>query len=255
VIFLAISVAHAVRADFQHPTAAARSRHGILHAMNTPRRLAILGVVIVAAIALAASLFYVVRMTQLNAPVLGTQGPANSPSSLTAQQAMQVVVQQPQPASSTSQSSSSDAPFPTPAETPEPISTSSGLSSSAPTRPDATATSTAPSMSAVNVPNLFITSINPTSGSPGTVVTLFGTYFGSGALAVDFDCSDYDASPPCNFRRDGIRPFVVSTSSLAFRVPADAPIDTYFVGVEDRSAGELSSSTLPITFTVTPTSN
>jgi hypothetical protein len=59
-----------------------RSRHGILRAMNVPRRLAIVGIASVAAIALAA-MFYVIHMPQPNAPALGAPSSADSLSTAT----------------------------------------------------------------------------------------------------------------------------------------------------------------------------
>jgi hypothetical protein len=50
----------------QPPTGAARVRRAIFHAMNSTRRLAIFGIVIVAAIALFANQLFLVHMPQLN---------------------------------------------------------------------------------------------------------------------------------------------------------------------------------------------
>jgi hypothetical protein len=64
-----------IRSGFQQTTAGARVGRGILHAMNLPGRSVILGVVIIAAIALAVSSFYVVHKPQQNAPASSASQP------------------------------------------------------------------------------------------------------------------------------------------------------------------------------------
>jgi hypothetical protein len=80
---------------FQQATAGARVGRGILHAMNLPGRSVILGIIAFAAIVLAASLFFVIHKPQPSAPSPGVPGSADSLSTSTSQQSLQLAPTEP----------------------------------------------------------------------------------------------------------------------------------------------------------------